>query len=144
MRAILIDPEAKALTEVDIDGGYKGIQKILKCREFTIGAYLTGSLARGGESIYVSDDYIEDRPSARYWFQVDADRDPPSSYPIAGLGLATGFDSEGGEAALRMSVDELGKRITFTQRRLRGFRTREIPGGFQVEMDAPIIDDAGE
>jgi hypothetical protein len=29
----------------------------------------------------------------RFWFQVDAERDPPSSFPLAGRGLLTGADA---------------------------------------------------
>jgi hypothetical protein len=35
--------------------------------------------AEGFDSIHVSDDFLEDRADPRLWFQVDADRTPPSS-----------------------------------------------------------------
>ena len=95
MRAILIDPETKTFTEIQIADDIDGIQKVLRCGRFTTGGRpLRGSLSTGFDTLYVRDDSLEDREGPRFWFQVDADRDPPSSYPIAGPGLAYGIDFE--------------------------------------------------
>jgi hypothetical protein len=156
MRAILIDPEHRTLTEIQLkDDDYKRIQRVLRCRSFTTGAHLGGSIEKGFDAIYVSDDELPDEPTAenpgpRFWFQVDANRNPPSSYPIGSLGLAKGTDTEGAGCDVRISVEELTKRITFTQRKFRGFKTftgkeAEARGAhFVVEMDAPIIDGTEE
>jgi len=150
MRAILIDPEKRTLTEIQLeDDDYRKIQATLCCRSFTIGAHLSGSLEEGFDAIYVSDDELPDEPTAedpgpRFWFQVDAERNPPSSYPLGSLGLAMGVDTEGAGCDVRISVEELSKRITFTQRKFRGFKTMEIRGGIAVAMDAPIIDGTEE
>jgi hypothetical protein len=80
--------------------------------------------------------------SERFWFQVDADRNPPSSFPIAGLGLALGTDTEGAGCDASIGIDELTSRITFTRRRFRGYATKSIPGGMSVTVTAPIVDDA--
>jgi len=123
MRAILIDPETKTFTEIQIADDIDGIQKVLRCGRFTTGGRpLRGSLSTGFDTLYVSDDSLEDREGPRFWFQVDADRDPPSSYPIAGLGLACGTDSNGAACDVGISVAELQSRITFTQWKFRGFR----------------------
>ena len=101
MRAILIDPETKTFTEIQIADDIDGIQKVLRCGRFTTGGRpLRGSLSTGFDTLYVSDDSLEDREGPRFWFQVDADRDPPSSYPIAGPGLAYGIDSNGAGGSL--------------------------------------------
>jgi hypothetical protein len=145
MRAILIDPETQAITETQLNGdGYKEIEALLRCDSFTIGAHLRGSIEKGFDAVYASDDYLEDRDNPRFWFQVDADRDPPSSFPIAGLGLACGTDTEGNGCDARISIAELRSRITFTQRKFRGFTVAEIPSGIQVELHAPIIDGTEE
>ena len=123
MRAILIDPETKTFTEIQITDDIDGIQKVLRCGRFTTGGRpLRGSLSTGFDTLYVSDDSLEDREGPRFWFQVDADRDPPSSYPIAGPGLAYGIDSNGAACDVGISVAELQSRITFTQWKFRGFR----------------------
>jgi hypothetical protein len=141
MRAILIDPETRTLTEIQLDGDdYREINGVLCCRSHTLGAHLNGTIEKGFDAVYTSDDNLEDRDDPRFWFQVDADRDPPSSFPIAGLGLALGTDTEGAGCDVKISVEELAKRITFTKRKFRGFESREIPGGIAVDLKALIID----
>ena len=98
--------------------------------------------------LYVSDDQIEDEDDPRFWVQVDADRNPPSSYPIAGLGLVCRTDPNGAGCGARISIIELKSRIRFTQRKFRGFQTqiREAAHGphLVVEMKAPLIDRTDE
>jgi len=56
MRAILIDPERRTLTEIQLeDDDYRKIQATLRCRSFTTGAHLSGSIEEGFDAIYVSD-----------------------------------------------------------------------------------------
>jgi hypothetical protein len=54
------------------------------------------------------------------------------------LGLAMGVDKEGAGCDVRISVAELAKRITFTQRKFRGFESREIPGGLAIDLNASM------
>jgi hypothetical protein len=146
MHAILIDPENRTVTEMELNSDdYREINAVLHCHSHTTGAYLRGSIETGFDAVYVSDDPLEDRDDSRFWFQVDADRDPPSSYPIAGLGLALGTDTGGAGCNVGISVAELAARITFTQRKFRGVGPlKEIPGGFVPDFKAPIIDGADE
>ena len=152
MRAILIDPEKRTISEIQVEAkGIAYIREALGCRSFTTGSHpLTGSMAKGFDALYVSEDDLEDADDPRFWFQVDADRDPPSSYPIAGRGLVVGTDKEGEDCDARISVAELTPRITFTQRKFRGF---EVHTGAEarargavvvVEAKAPIIDGTAE
>jgi hypothetical protein len=147
MRALLIDPEKRTITEIEFEGDYRTIQAILGCSSFTNGSRpLNGSLEEGFDTLYVSDDDLEDRDDPRFWFQVDADRDPPSSYPLAGLGLVLGVDEEGKGCNARISIAELTARITFTQRKFRGFEmftgdaARARGADVVVEAKTPIID----
>jgi hypothetical protein len=154
MRAILIDPEKRTITETQLSSDdFRKIQAVLRCHSFTTGAHLSGSIEKGFDAIYVSDDYLEERDDPRFWFQVDADRNPPSSYPIAGLGLALGTDTDGAGCDVRISVAELASRITFTQRKFRGFEVSEGRGRLgdapvyemvNVGLKAPIIDGTAE
>jgi hypothetical protein len=149
MRAILIDPEKRTVSEIQHrGGGYRETNRILGCNEHTLRAWLNGSMSEGFDAVFVSDDPLEDRDDPRFWFQVDADRDPPSSFPIAGLGLALGTDQEGESCNVRISVEELAKRITFTQRKFRGFTVeRGVEGDtglLKIDADAPIIDGTDE
>jgi hypothetical protein len=151
MRAILIDPEKRTIAEIEFEGGYQKIQAVIGCRSFANGSRpLNGSMEKGYDAVYVSDDNLEDRGDPRFWFQVDADRDPPSSFPLAGRGLVLGTDKDGEECAVTISVAELTKRITFTQRKFRGFKTfsgaaaRARGAHVVIELEAPIIDGQAE
>ena len=147
MRAILIDPEKQSLTEIQIEGNdYRETNKIIGSSRYALGAYLNGSFEDGFDAVAVSDDDMEERDDPRLWFQVDADRNPPSSHPLAGRGLVVGTDPEGSSCDARISVEELRSRLTFTQRKFRGFETytgadaRARGGLVVVELKAPIID----
>ena len=83
---------------------------------------------------------------------MDADRDPPSSYPICGRGLVQGVDKFGETCDVTISIAEVRSRITFTQRRFQRF---EVTNGFtemfgkrmpmmSVSPVAPIVDGASE
>src|SRR5262245_14901353 len=68
MRAILIDPEKRTFTEIQLDGDdYRKIKRVLCCRSHTLGAHLDGSIERGFDAVYVSDDELEDRDDPRFW-----------------------------------------------------------------------------
>jgi hypothetical protein len=151
MRAILIDSEKRTITEIEFEGDYRTIQAILNCHSFTSGSRpLNGSLEEGFDALYVSDDALDERDDPRFWFQVDADHNPPSSYPLAGLGLVLGVDEQGKGRAARISVEELTRRIAFTQRKFRGFETftgaaaHARGAHFVIEAKTPIIDGADE
>ncbi len=147
MRAMLIDPELRTLTEVQYDGKNGEVYRLLDCNSIGIAAYLNGSIDKGFDCVFASDDLIEDRGDSRHWFQIDAERDPPTSYPVAGPGLAVGTDDQGENADLKISLAELQSRVTFTRRKFRGFRTlsddeaRAAGADIALEVVAPIVDE---
>jgi hypothetical protein len=144
VRAFLIDPAERQVTEIDFEGGSKALQKILGCCNFAEGSRpLRGNLSVGWDGVFVSDDPLETKKE-RHWFQVDANRYPPSSYPIAGRGLVVGVDTEGDECDAGIDIEELRSRVTFTQRKFRGFAKRSTPDGFSVRIVAPIVDGGSE
>ena len=144
MRALMIDAEHQTITEIDFVGDYREIQRLLGCSTFTTGSRpLNGNLEDGFDAVYVSDDCLEVcERGLRHWFQIDADRDPPSSYPIAGRGLVVGY-LDGEDCEARIGLEELTARITFTRRRFRGFKTKpgSLEGTFVIEIQAPIVED---
>jgi len=157
MRAILVDPETVAITDIVIKGdGIEEIRDLIGCRSFASGARpLRGNMETGFDHLLVSDDYMDERSDARFWFQVDADKNPPSSHPIAGRGLITGVDTQGETCDAVIALEDLVPRITFSRRKFRGFRVRDGRGDievngvamyepFVVEMDAPLIDGMNE
>jgi hypothetical protein len=155
LKAYLIDPKAQTITEVKVGKSLPALYEILKCERITAsGKALRGTITDGFDSIFVSDDDIEglSPEETKHWFQVDADRDPPSSYPICGRGLVHGTDKLGKMCDVTISIAEVRSRITFTQRRFQGF---EVTHGFtemfgkrmpmtSVSPVAPIVDGAAE
>ena len=155
LRTYLIDSKAQTITEVKVGKGLQAIYGALKCKHITArGKALRGNIADGFDSIFVSDDDIEglSPEETKYWFQVDANRHPPSSYPICGRGLVHGADKFGEMCDVTISIAEVRSRITFTQRRFQGF---EVTHGFtemfgehmpmmSVSPIAPIVDGAAE
>jgi hypothetical protein len=117
MRAILIDPVTKTLSEVQTKGyENKDFETILQCKAYSTDPLLRNTISKGFD-IMASDDALDDRDDPYFCFQIDADDNPPSSFPIAGRGLVVGVAKHGETCDLRMSVEDLTRRITFTSRR---------------------------
>jgi hypothetical protein len=140
LKAYLIDPKAQTVTEVKVGKGLPALYDILKCKHITAsGKALRGNYSDGFDSILVIDEPIEDLDpeDTKYWFQVDADRNPPSSFPICGRGLVQGADKFGETCDVTISIAEVRSRITFTRRRFQGFEVTHGSG----EMFGKRIDD---
>ena len=146
MRAILIDPERRSITEIQIDGSIESICAALGWESFEGHPWLNGSLETGGDTIYGDAYGLFTEPPPRYFFQVDVDPPGPAATISAcpGKGLVVGVDREGGGCDARISVAELTARIAFTRRVFRGVKTSSRPGVFIVELDAPIVDGTTE
>jgi hypothetical protein len=120
MRAILIDPETKTFTEIQIADDIDGIQKVLRCGRFTTGGRpLRGTLLTGFDTLYVSDDSLEDRegrasgfrstptairhpriPSlAPAWHTVSIPTEPPATSALASPNFNRASRSRSGNSA---------------------------------------------
>jgi len=130
MRAILIDPEKQTISEIELDSDdYREIETVRKRRGFTHIVYLRGTSESDLELIYARG--VPDA-DARFWFEVDAGRCSPSCLITGpGLVLSTGIDRGGRDVSI--TIEELRARITFTQRKFRGYANA-------FDMIAPIID----
>jgi hypothetical protein len=146
MRALLIDPEHRSITEIAIDGDVVSIRGALGCEYFEGHPWLNGSTMTGGDTIYGDAHGLFVEPPPRYFFQVDVDPPGPASTISAcpGKGLVLGVDKNGDSCDASISVAELTARVTFTQRVFRGVRTRSRPGVLIMELDAPIVDGTAE
>jgi hypothetical protein len=129
MRAYLIDPDRRTIEAIDFAGGYEAILKVVGCNSFTTGSRpLNGSIMKGFDAVYVSDDILEDRDDPKDWFEVDADRDPPSSHPIPGRGsecshrsaTSTSRSTGRGRATCRTLTNEHGHQHRLWRRQTRG------------------------
>ena len=161
MRAYLIDPIARTVSEVDIDGtadhrGYSSVCKLLGAKD----AHLMSTWLnpKADEDIEGGDDHLGDYcysgtffgdifpaksiDAARLevllaqcrakipgdpkcWFQIDADRSAPATFPVSTRAIVVGLNCDGEWCDLEMSLDELKSRVTFTRGGLRRMTLRD-------------------
>ena len=122
MRAILIDPWTRSISEIDVGKGDDERKKALQCDEFTLGSLDRITSAAGDRLLllvdksYLQVGYMVDRDNPPVWFVMDADRDPPTTFSVPVLGLLIGLDENGFQNDAKISLEELTPRITFMQR----------------------------
>ena len=136
MRALLINPKQRTITEIDYDGTPEAMCKLIGCDSFKIASTLKGWLQEGFDTVWVSNDELDEDKYPNRWFQIGVGTDR-ASYPIAGKGLVVGTDKAGENYPAIISRDELIRRVTFTTRKL-GFESSLVPDGLEVRIKAPI------
>jgi hypothetical protein len=172
MRAFLIDAYTRTVSKIDYDD-YDGPEELLGGEgrgDFTVGSgplnaplrdeHMKDGDDRLADYLYVRDWGHQDgwatdgdiapiptteiKGDPRHWFQIDADRAQPSTFPVPGRGLVTGVTVGGSWCDAEIGFEELKARVTFTRRKLRGYVTRIgfIEGEIWVGPDAPIVMDA--
>ena len=82
MKAILIDPERKAITEVEYDGNHRSINKLIDADLFDV-----VRISPDGDGIFVDDEGLYRQN--HYW-KLDG-----CASPLAGKGLVLGVDAQG-------------------------------------------------
>jgi len=160
MRAFLVDATIRTITEFDFVDKYHEPEEIIGGDgrgSFALGSgplnppreddedeYLSDYLyvrenlypdeiARGVKDTPVIDGAIEIKGDPRFWFQIDADLDPPATLPIPGRGLVIGVNQDGEWTDARTTLEELTKRVRFTRRRLHGTISTEIIEGDDMD-----------
>ena len=104
MKAFLISPEEQAITEVDYDGDYHSINKLIAADLFDV-VRLNNS-----DVIFVDDEGLMKNP--QHFFKLDG-----MTSPLAGNGLVLGTDREGESISPQhVSIEDLENRITFITR----------------------------
>ena len=120
MKAILIDPEAKTITEVEHNGNFREIYKFIGCECFTtvsIGSPPDGKkLQHNGREnhVFVDDEGLLNSP--RHFFHWKG-----YEQPLAGKGLILGCDEEGETVATTWSVKDVEAMVTYAQYSVLGF-----------------------
>lgn len=100
MKAYLIDPEARTITEVEHDGDYRQIYEFIDADCFDL-----ARLNEHGDGIYVDDEGLFTK---RCFFHVEG-----YSHPLAGKGLVLGCDEEGNSTAPTITLEWLKERVEF-------------------------------
>lgn len=122
MRAILINPEAKTVTEVEYTGDYKNIYDHIQAGCFTV------VQIDERDSIFVDDEGLYRLPQFYFmWKGYDQ--------PLAGRGLILGVDAEGESIGTKLPLDYVKSMVSFPDVELSHFE--EISGAtemFGIEM----------
>jgi hypothetical protein len=120
MRAILIDPYQKQFSEIDYDGNYKTVYKLIDCRVFQV-------VGIGGEHvIYVDEEGLLHEPKP--FFKWGA-----FPQPIAGKGLIVRVDVDGHDVAATIPLAAVEHHLSFPLVRFTGIDTTVEQGeGFVV------------
>lgn len=117
MRAILIDPKNKSVSEVEYDGNYKSIYKLIDCGTFTvIQIDETESIIIDDEGLFKSLDSQE--PDDFFLWEG-------YNQPLAGKGLILGVDREGESVATKLTVEEVKAKVSFARYIVRDIQTHE-------------------
>ena len=103
MKAILINPEKKEVTEVEYSGDYQDIYKLIDCKTFDI---VRTSVSNDG--VYVDDEGLFAKEQA-YW-KFDYCNDQPH-IKLVNKGLVLGCNDEGDSIAPESTVDYIKSRI---------------------------------
>lgn len=98
-RAFLIDPVARSLEPVNVDG-FRSIQEVIGCDTFTA-AYL-----ENGDVIYVDDEGLFKGPTS--FFLVEG-----YPQPLAGRGIVVGTDAEGNDVPPKTTEEWLRENLDF-------------------------------
>jgi hypothetical protein len=93
MRAILIDPFAKTVTEAEYEGDYHQVYSLIHADTFTV-----VQLDDEGDALFLDDEGL--LKEGQEFFAIG---NYPS--PLAGRGLILGTDDEGESVATRISLD---------------------------------------
>ena len=102
MKAILIDPFTRTVTEVEYSGNYQQIYDLIDCETFDC-----ARINRHGDGIFVDDEgLIRDKEQA---FFLHADY----PQPLAGKGLVLGCDDEGESVSPHTTLDEVTRKVRF-------------------------------
>lgn len=119
MKAILIDPVAKTVSEVEHNGDYHQIYEFLSDKDHKMDVHLFECVNIDGvNSIYVDEEGLLHNP--KYFFSW---RGYPQ--PLSGRGLILGCNDEGDSIGTTLTKKEVETLVKFGQLSVQGFRTVE-------------------
>jgi hypothetical protein len=99
MRTILIDPEAQTIEELDFEGNYKDIQRIIGCNCFTTVNIGNARIVKmPNDALFIDDEGLLN-PSGFVFQFYDA--------KLVGKGLIIGCDDEGESAPADIDISEV-------------------------------------
>ncbi len=115
MKAYLIDPAAKAVTEVDYDGDYKSIYKLIGADLFD-----TVRINRENDVIFVDDEGLL-KPQAHFW------RYGHLGHDLCGKGLVLGTDDDGDSISPKIALERVQSKVVWLAPEELGLKPDEAP-----------------
>lgn len=112
MKAIRIDPEKQVVEEVEYNGDWRDILRLLNVSIFTAVGIDEFTV------LYVNDEGLLEDPE--FFFEWEG-----YPQPLAGRGLVLGTDEEGNDRSPKMSLDEVRKKVKFSRYKVLGFESFE-------------------
>lgn len=133
MRAILIDPYAKEIREVEHNGDFREIYTLLTEPDIhEVGTFSTVRLNRR-DAVFIDDNglYVaESRPEDVRFFQLAG-----YEQPLAGKGLVLGSDAEGESISTGLPLELFQEHVTFPEIKFAGWTKHPEPDG---DVDTPM------
>lgn len=111
MKGILIDCETQTVSEVEHDGDYKDIYRLIEAQPFDVRPL-------GSEAVYFDDEFLlrDSAKDLRWYADIEGLPDP-----IGGKLLILGTDGGGNSVDTRLTVADVEKLVTYRRMRLVGW-----------------------
>lgn len=109
MKAYLIDPQAKTVTEVYYNGNYQHIYQLIEVELFTV-----VNIDDNGNTVFIDDEGLLNSP--RYFFKLAG-----YPQPLAGKGLVLGTDDDGESVEPTITLEDVRGMVSFLQASVQGF-----------------------
>lgn len=103
MKALLIDPFQKTITEIEHDNSLEDIYRHTRCDTFT-----TVMIDRHGGTLFVDDEGLLKPFDSQAFFKIDTYADP-----LAGYAMVVGTDDEGETVDVAYTIDQIKARVQF-------------------------------
>lgn len=137
IKGLLIDPEAKTVTEVEHDKSVQQIYELIGARPFHV------LELSDRETLYYDDEFLlrdkaKEESGQAYFALVGPDFVYPS--PIAGKALILGTDRGGDSTDTKLKADAVLQNLRFVQLRLKGWSegsSYDTPNGFVIQGPQP-------
>lgn len=120
MKGILINPESRTITEVEVKKGINAIYALIHADTFDC-VYIDPH-----NTVYVDDNGLLNDPE--FFFKLQG-----YPQPLAGRGLILGVDDEGGSRSATVTLDWAQHNVTFERLQVEGFRQ------IDTVVDHPIL-----
>ena len=119
MRAILIDPKAKQITQIDYNGDYETIYEHLSFtnsfgNSHKVRAFDIVRIPVGNDGIYVDAEGLYAPEDAKHWFTYRYNaHEMHQNIPLVNRGLVIGCDENGDSVDCDSTVDSIKSQITW-------------------------------